>query len=659
MTDHKTDHQGIVLRQLEQAIDWRRENLDPLQEAATARYLGKPFGGEQEGRSQIVMSEVRDTTRSLLTALMRLFFGPDEVLEFEPGGPEDVEAAQQRTDYIRHILERDNNGYQILMAAFKDALVRKLGVVKWWWDDRAEIKGSQHTGLTPDDVDFLTSQDGVEVVRVFESPDGLFDIEIRREEKDGRAVIDVMPPEEFIFSPAARSRDDAGLIGHVRDVPANELIEMGVPEEMVDRAKGETDRQQDGLVEAARRIDDNVSDQEDEGPEETRPVRFADLYVKIDLDGKGVALRHIQAVGPKAEWVDENPPIVDGVPFAIFEMDPEPHTMVGGSVDDDVGDLQRINSFIVRGMLDSLAQHIDPVTEVVDGQVNIKDLLNPERSKFIRVKRSGQMREVVTPFVGGSALPVLQYMGEIKENRTGQSKAAAGLDANALQSSTRTAIAATVSGAAQRQEMIARNFAEGGMRQLFTGLLRLVTQHQDQERVVRLRGKHVTVDPAQWNADMDARINVALGSGRMDDRLQTLQSTAAKIEEHIANGSPLGSLSKLRDTYAEIMSLGGFKNAVAFWPEFTPEQEQEHREAQAKNRPPSENEIFQQIEMAKIQARGQEKAAELQVKLAELQLKEAELEHEVGHDVLNAQLDAARLQIEQLKVMGSTNVGGE
>lgn len=661
--------QGIVKRQLDEAIDWRRENLDPLLEAATERYLGKKFGDEKDGRSQIVMTTVRDVTRSLLTALTRIFFGPDRVVEYEPVGPEDEALAEQRTEYIRHVIENDNDGVRVLWAAWKDAIVRKLGVVMYRWDDMTRVEGSEHTGLSAMSVDALLDGEGVEAT-VYDREDGLFDVDLKRTIRSGRARIEAVPPEEFVFSPNARGRDDARIIGRVRELPASDLIAMGVPADMVERAKGETERSQDDLMEQARRFDGNTFGlQEDEGPEETRPVRFADLYVKIDLDGDDIAeLRHVQAVGPNAEWVDEDPPIVDHAPFALFEMDPEPHTLIGLSADDDVGDLQRIESYIVRGMLDSLALSLNPATEVVEGRVNIKDLLNPEVGRVVRVKQPGMMREVDTPFVGGAALPVLQYMAEIKENRTGQSKAAAGLDADALQSSTRAAVAATVSAAAQRQEMIARLMAEGGMRQLFKGLLRLITQHQDFERVVRLRGEFVTVDPRHWQADADVRVNVALGTGLMEDRRQTLMASAEKQEQHIAQGSPLGSFSKLRDTYRRLMEMSGFKNVDAFWPPFTEEQEAQMRQAQAQNQPPSEAEILERIEMAKLAAQQEKQRGELMLKAAELRLKqaemlrttsikEAEVEAKAGQGTVDAALEIARLHLDELTTMAGIRVG--
>ena len=212
--------------------------------------------------------------------------------------------------------------------------------------------------------------------------------------------------------------------------------------------------------------------------------------------------------------------------------------------------------------------------------------------------------------------------------------------------------------------------AETGMKQLFMGLNRLVIENQDRERVVRLRGEYVTVDPRSWNANADVKVNVALGTGLMEDRLQTLAATAAKNEEHLANGSPLGSLVSLRATYARILEMSGFPNATAFWPEFGEQEDKAFKEQQAQAQKPSDTEVLKEIEMAKIQARSAEKQAELQVRLAELDLeeriaiaqhsiKESELDNKTALEVAKLELDHKTKSIDAIHKMAGTNVGGE
>lgn len=674
--EEQTEAEALVGRMIEEALQWREEHIDPVLQQATDYYNAEPYGDEEEGRSQVVTTEVRDVVQAAMPSLLRVFFGSEHVVEFKPHGPEDAEVARQQTDYVNYIIQEDNPGFLTLYSVFKDALVRKMGIVKWWWEERMVVGGSEHTGLLPEQVEDLALDPSVEVEVLGQNEDGTVDIVVHRDYVDGRVRIAAVPPEEFVFSPGARSLEDARIVGHVRsDMPADDLVAMGVPEDMIERAKGAPRRRSsDDQLASARRIDGGARHMlEDEQDEATRPVDFAEVYVKLDLDDDGIAeLRKIQMVG--AEFFTNE--VVDSVPFAVFMPDPEPHTMVGLSLADYVMDLQKIKSHITRGMLDSLVLALNPEKEVVEGMVNMGDVLNPEVGRVVRVKRPGMTREVVTPFVGQAALPVLEYMDSLKEDRTGISKAAAGLDADALQSSTKAAVAATISAAQQRTELFARIFAETGMQALMKGVLRLVVQHQDEPRVVRLRNEYVRVDPRAWDADKDVVINVALGTGLVEEKLQTLGMIASKQEQLLQMGVPLVSFAQYRNTLARMAELAGFRNSDEFFLPFGPEQEQAYQQAKAQAaQKPDEVEALLQIENAKIQARLQEKQMDMQYKVAQLQLerervardlaiKEAEVNRKSREDLTDAAIEAARLEIEEstqavdmLQKLSQTRVG--
>ena len=675
-TDDST--QAIVQRAIEQAIHWREEHLDEKQETATDYYHARPFGNEKEGRSQVVATDVRDVVASIMPSLLRIFFGSEKVVEYRPDRYENAQMAQHQTDYVQYIIREDNPGFMSFYSAFKDALVRKMGVIKFWWDDVERVEGDTYTGLTQDQVDALLfdSEDVEEVdvqpltETVFREEEDLsngevieveaeaatFEVTLRRRIRDGRVRVAAIPPEEFIFSPGARSVEEATMVGHVRDVPADELIGMGVDPDLVEKHKGRTDEggRRTGLKQS-RQIDQGAREwEEDEQDEATRPIRCADIYIRLDEDGDGIAeLRHIRAIGDSAEIVSNEP--TSFRPFALFGPDPEPHTMVGLSVADYVMDLQEINSKLLRGMLDSLSQHLDPATEVVDGEVNMKDLLNPEPNRIVRVRKPGMMREVASSFVGGAALPVLQWMQEVRENRVGISKAAAGLDADALQSSTKAAVAATLSASQQRIETIARIFAETGMTDLFTGILKLIVQNQDFSRQIRVAGEWVEMDPREWTATKDVTVNVALGAGLTEEKLQALALIAEKQEQMLQMGVPLVSFQEYRNTLARMTELAGFGNSQEFWKTWSAEDQQQYEQMQAEA---AQNEqggdeatqALVQVEMAKIQSRSQEEMAKIQAKQQEqdkdLAAKQAEKNTELS---ARQQIEQARMAMEQQK----------
>ena len=342
--------------------------------------------------------------------------------------------------------------------------------------------------------------------------------------------------------------------------------------------------------------------------------------MRVKTEG-GTELRKITCFGPQYTIYENE--LFDERPFAVFCPDPEPHTMVGLSMADYVMDLQKIKSSIIRGMLDSLSLTVNPQQEVVKGEVEIKDLLQPEVGGVVRVNKPGMIREIVHSFVGKEAFPVLQYMDEQKENRTGISKAAAGLDADALQSSTKAAVAATMSGAQQHIEMVARIFAETGMTELYNGLLKLTSKHQDEERTVRLRNEWVEVDPRAWDTDMDVTVNVALGAGLTEEKLQTLAMISTKQEQLMATGSPLVSAVEYRATLGRFVELAGWANSAEFFKPWSPEEEQKAQEAKANQPPPPDpTMLIAQAEMQKAQLEVQKHQDTMAFKAQELKLKD-------------------------------------
>lgn len=677
------EYRNRLRRMVEEAQNWNEEFLEPEQRKATEYYKTLPYGDEEEGRSQVVTSEVRDTVRMILPSLMRVFFGSEDSVEYKPRDLDDRQMAKIRTKYVNYIVREDNPGFLAFWSAFKDALIRKLGILKWVWEEIEEEDGGSATGLDQAQVNLLVEDPTVEIDDITESVFNFdqprFDVKYRRSVNSGRAVLAAVPPEEFIFSPSARSLEDARMVGHVRDMPADELRAMGVPGELLERVKGRGRRLRGfASLEEVRRIDGDIFPRfEDEDHDSTRLVRFHELYVKIDRDEDGLSeLRKILAVGDSLEiWQDD---YADHVPFALFGPDPEPHTIIGDSVSDLIMSIQRIKSAVTRGMLDSLTQSLMPATEVVEGEVNIGDVLNKEVSRVIRVRRPGMIRDIVTPFVGREAIPILQYMDGVVERRSGLPAEAAGIDADALQSTTAAAVQAVVQSSAQQIELIARIFAETGMKQLYSGLLRLIVAHQDKPRVVRLFNQFVEIDPREWNADADVQINVALGATLVEDKMRILALIAEKQEQLLLNGAPIVGLSEYRNTLAKIVELSGFPSADEFFRPFGPQEEQAFAEAQAQQpKPPTDTEALIQIEMAKLQAQTQQKVAEMQLKAAELQLereklaqqtalKTAELEVKRDEGLAKIDIEAARAEteagtktIDAINKLSTTRVGDE
>jgi hypothetical protein len=277
--------------------------------------------------------------------------------------------------------------------------------------------------------------------------------------------------------------------------------------------------------------------------------------------------------------------------------------VIGSSMADQVMDLQLIKSNVVRNTLDSLAQSIHPRTEVVEGAVNMDDVLNNETGAVVRVTQPGMIRELGGTFVGQQAMPVIAYLDDVRAARTGMSKASQGLDADVLQSTTKAAVTATMSAAQERLEMVARIFAETGIKRLFRGLLKEIIRNQDRPRTIRLRNQWVDVDPRAWDADMDVIVNVGLGTGSVEQKLQVLMAVSQKQEQILQTlgpQNPLVSVKQYRNTLAQILELQGFKDVTRYFSEITPEAEQKLAQPQGQQAP-DPTQVLAQVEAQKVQ----------------------------------------------------------
>jgi hypothetical protein len=681
--------QGVISAEIYDAISFIDDDIGGNRALATEYYYGQPFGDEDEGRSQVVSMDVRDTVQGILPSLMRIFFGPERVVEFTPQGPEDVQNAEQATDYVDFIFKRDNPGFKILHSAFKDALVRKCGIVKYWWDESVEVKAESFSMLDEQSMMMLTENPDVEISAVREypvpgtepmneaqgimtPPPMMYDVEIKRRIKTGKVKIEALPPEEFLIDRRAKSIDEATFVGHRTMKTVSDLVAMGYDyDEMVEVAGNGNDF--DNNQEYQARNPFAVISTANNGDPSSKSVLYIEGYLKVDFDGDGIAeMRRICTVGTGNKVLRNE--IVDDRQFADFCPDPEPHTFFGMCPADVVMDIQRIKSSVQRGILDSLAQSIHPRTAVVEGQANIDDVLNTEVGAIIRMRAPGMVQPFSTPFVGQAAFPMLDYLDDIKQTRTGISKAAAGLDADALQSTTKAAVSATVNAAHQHIEMIARIFAETGLRKLFTGILKLVVENQDRARMVRLRNTFVPIDPRSWDSNMDVTVNVGVGDGTIEDRINILNQVAMRQEmliEKTGPNNPVVTVPQYTNTLTKMLQLAGIKDSQNYFNQLPADFQMPQPEAPK----PTPEEVLAQVQAQAIQADIQKKAAELDLERQKMImsddrerdrieqdgiLRRYELELKYGVQIQSAEIDAAmnrdRELIRQQAAMNQTQV---
>ncbi len=671
--------QAIINGELTDAVSYIDSDISPIRAKGTEYYRGDPFGNEEDGRSQVVAMEVRDTVSAMMPSLMKVFFSSENVVEFVPRGPEDEANAQQATDYANYVFSADNNGFLQSYAIFKDALVRKCGIAKYWWEETAEVRIEDYSGLDDATVQLLMQEDA-EVKIVVSYPDPaiseqmiadvqaqaaaagvpappvpmIHDVQVKRIVRDGRIRVMAVPPEELIIDRRARSFEEAGVIAHRQMLTVGELLQMGYDMEEIEPNISSTDLDTNDEYLARQPLSTTMGSNDSMNPMQRR-LLYVEAYMRVDYDKDGLPeLRKLCCMGSSYKMVRNLP--ASYIPFVDFPFDPEPHTspIEAMSVFDITHDIQEIKSQVLRNTLDSLAQSIHPRTAVVEGQVNIDDVLNNETGAVIRMRAPGMVQPLAQPFVGQAGYSMLEYMDQLKEDRTGMSKAAMGLNADALQSTTKAAVNATIGASQSRLELTARIMAEG-MKKLFKGILFLLTTHQDKPRMVRLRNEWVEIDPRGWDASMDVSVNVGLGTGDTNDRLQTLTMISQMQREIIGTyglNNPVVTPQMYTRTLQKMVEISGFKDASQYFQmlpaDFQVPQEQPK---------PTPEEVLASVQAESIQADIQKKAAELELKREQMirdddyrrdqlaqdfLLKKYEMELKYGTQISNAELAAAQ-----------------
>jgi hypothetical protein len=630
--DIDTDYQAAVWALIEDARDYNENYLAPEREAAAALYDGQLPLVSDEGRSSIVLTEVRDLVLAMLPSLIRQFTSQEHPVHFLPRTEADVALAEEQQDYVAYVWTYDNPGFLNLNALLKDALIKRTGIVKWWTEREAEIVEQKYPNLSLEQRQYVISQPRTLVVEEvrndIEGPNKTveprFNLTVRRSKLTPKHRVEAVPPEEFRISREAKTVQSAALTGHERLVPLSQLIQLGYPPAVLnDEDYGndaaistvEQDMRNPGglgqLMMGAR-----------EASEGDPLIHYGEWFIRIDKDGDGVPeLRKICTIGSGDRIIMDEP--VSRAKFALFCPDPEPHTAIGHGVAEQVSDLQHIKTNILRNTLDSIASTILPRLVVIDTMCNMDDVRNNELGSVIRAKSADAVTQLVQPTIGQTPIQLLEYLDLIGNRRTGVTEQSKGLDPKAMQSTAKEGVGLLVTGAQERIELVARTLAETGFRDLFKGLLQEIVENPIPERMIRLRGKWTKVVPDQYDATMDVIVNPAIGRGSDQDRLQMLvgikQTQEAIIQGHGID-NPLVSPIEYRNTLEDIMSIAGMKNVSRYFKQVTPQQLQ--AAMQAASQKPSPDMVIAQAEADKVKATIVKALTDAKVKTVEMGLED-------------------------------------
>ena len=637
------DAEVLALIEHEEEISYGINDSQLSDERATALdyYLGKPFGNEIEGRSQVVSFDVQDTVEAALPQLLKIFTSGDQVVRFDPKEMEDEDASEQETDYINHVVMEQNDGFSMFYTWFKDALISKNGYVKVYYEEQDEVSTETYQGITDSQLMQLVNDDKVTVIEHQSFPDPsaqsamqdanaaqmmqagapvlqipmLHYVKIELREKKGKICIDNVAPEDIKVSVDARGLDlqQVRFVQHCRMMGEADLKEMGidVPEGLA------TDN---SLYEIEANARDLYSEDFDRTAYNAGEFLVKDTY----LLQNGKRMRYL--VASNYILLKEDCEIVPFVSITPMLM---PHRHIGRSYADLTMDIQLVKSTLIRGQLDNMYLSNNGRYAISD-RVNLEDMLTSRPGGVVRVQ--GEPSASIMPLQHVPFPPVsftmVEYMDTMKEKRTGITSYNQGLDSESL-NKTATGITAIMNAAAMRLELVARLFAETGVKQLFLMVHRMVRKYYTKPDIIRLRNKWVEVDPRTWANRKDMTINVGLGTGNRDAQLSHLMTILAAQKEAMAGGLSVVNESNLYNALVKLTQNAGFKHPELFWTDpktAPPKQQQEAPEITIKKMElqSKENETGAELKLnaATSMADQRIKESELVIKSKELQIKE-------------------------------------
>ena len=661
---------NLIEDHITSALAYVNDEVSAERETALDYYLRKPYGNEVSGKSSIVTGEVAEAVDGALPQLMKVFTQSSDAVDFLPVGDGDADVADTITQYVNHVFNKMNDGASIFHNWFWDALVQKNGVVKAYWDESIKTTTESYEGLSIDELTQLTQDDNVEIVskEVLEVPVGtvdnvanmtnevgslhqdvpepilMYNVTLKTTVDDSKVKIVNVAPEEFLINDRATSIADASFVAQRSIVTRAELVEMGYDRKIVDDLPADDISY---MTDYNRRDEVSGFDEDSNNADKTQQlIAYFECYLDVGND-KGEAEKRRICYAGKTILADEE---CDYIPFHGICPFPIPHQFYGQSLADRTMDLQYIKSTVTRQMLDNLYLTNNSRVGVVEGQCNIDDVLNSTAGGVIRMKNPAAIVPLQVQSSAAQSFPMLEYLDNIQSKRTGVNDMNQGMDANVLQNVSATAVATLTAQSQGKLELMARTFADTGVRSLFQGILQLVCKYQTQPVIMKIDNKNTPIDPREWDSQYHVTINVGLGNGSKDEQVAMLGMLLQKQEMILTQygmNNPLVTIKQYRETLAKMINASGYKDDVQFIKEITDEESQQfaQQSAESQNQPPPEVQAAEAIanaEREKAQMKQQTDMAAQALKMKEAQFKVEMEQKELELKQQKQQVDAAQ-----------------
>ena len=612
---------------VEDAIDFVASELEPQWQLAELYYNGYTELEEFEGRSTVTKTEVRDAIRNTMPSVMRVLASSTKIVEYIPSSVQHGMWVDLQAQFVRHLFFK-NNGYYVLYAAALEALKLKSGIIKVWWEPDTTPEYTQYTKVPFSVVEQLANDPLIEILDFIEAENTLigledvavYDVEFVRHHENGSIMMEHVPNYEFFISRNASNIEDAiqrGVHGQQQIVTVNEAIQMGLDYDDWIKLDAEDPELSDFGGSSQERRGNSKDDPNDMDSLDVLRHEFllTEAYVSYDLDNSGTTqLYRFYLGGTSYEYLDHTR--VQDSPFSMANPIPIPSYPYGHSIADLTINEQDASTSLLRAAIDNAHASNDAKFVADPTKVDFDDLMNPAINAPVRARHGSQVQTIQVPFTAQGTMTVLQYLDLDVQNKIGITKAAQGLDPDALQSTDKQAVLNTIQTSQGQTELMVRNIVETALIRVFRQLLKLTIQHQSPIQMMLVKGKPLPIDTRMFDPDATALPNVGIGTASPAQKQAALTGVIQRQEQYLQQygpNNPFTSYAQLYNALEDLLEANGIYNTERYFNVVTPQVEQQWGAAEQKkleeqqriaqeNKPMDPSKAFMQVEQQKREA---------------------------------------------------------
>jgi len=633
------------------------DNIENNRRDALATYLGQPDGKESEGRSKVVSTDVADAIEWIMPEIVKAFTQNNEVVTFDAVGSGDELQAELESQFVYDILMKDNPGFIIIHTFIKDALLQKNGFIKVYYEDCSYADKETYTGVNEIELGLVLSDKNVELIEKSEYLlDGIpfFDIKVARTHTKKKICVAAIPPEEFRVSAFHNSVDLKGarFTAHISLTTAGALVKAGYDKALVDSLPtAETSV----TAISDRQYRFYMQDEADYSTEASidpslREIELAECYMQMDIDGSGIPqCVKITAAGGDNPTVLLDVEEIDENPFISSTAILMSHKLFGLSIYDRLRQIQEQKTTLWRNILDNMYLQNNQRTIILDGQVNLDDLMVSRPGGIVRTKAPGAVVPFPTPPLPSDAYKMMDYLDQVRAGRAGVSPEGPITDSMIGDRVGSQGVAQMMS---QKEELVGlmiRVFAETGIKPLCYMIRNLVRKHHDVATEYMFRGKWVNVNPTKWRERSHTTVRVGTGSGNRQQQLGAITQIMGMQEKILMNPKQAlvteEQIYAAADDFAKFSGLPGISKYM-----LDPQSDKGKQHKQMVDQTATQNQEMM-VQKEKIMLEAQTKVANAQEQILKVEGMNVQLknQNESMKNEMTRQQQLANFELQQLK----------